>query len=86
MQSSKPEVFFQRVCRSEDSFAVTIEGEITLAGWHRQLGGSLTRIAVERAGGLGSFTAWRPALPVVQWSVGKTPGQGSPAQQNQENA
>ena len=65
--------------------AVTIEGEITLAGWHRRLGGSLTRIAVERAGGLGSFTAWRPALPVVQWSVRKTPDEGSPAQQNQEH-
>jgi precorrin-6B C5,15-methyltransferase / cobalt-precorrin-6B C5,C15-methyltransferase len=53
--------------------AVTIEGELALAGWHRALGGSLTRIAVERAGGLGSFTAWRPALPVVQWSARKTP-------------
>jgi precorrin-6Y C5,15-methyltransferase (decarboxylating) len=66
--------------------AVTIEGEITLAGWHRVLGGSLTRIAVERAAGLGGFTAWRPALPVVQWSVRKTPGEGSPAGQNQESA
>jgi hypothetical protein len=31
----------------------------------------LTRIAVERAGDLGTFTAWRPALPVVQWSMCK---------------
>jgi len=53
--------------------AVTIEGEVALAGWHRRLGGSLVRIAVERAGGLGSFTAWRPALPVVQWSARKAP-------------
>jgi precorrin-6B C5,15-methyltransferase / cobalt-precorrin-6B C5,C15-methyltransferase len=53
--------------------AVTIEGELALAGWRRELGGSLTRIAVERADRLGSFTAWRPALPVVQWSVGKAP-------------
>jgi precorrin-6Y C5,15-methyltransferase (decarboxylating) len=53
--------------------AVTIEGEIALAGWHGRLGGSLTRISVERADPLGSFTAWRPALPVVQWSVGKAP-------------
>jgi precorrin-6B C5,15-methyltransferase / cobalt-precorrin-6B C5,C15-methyltransferase len=51
--------------------AVTIEGEVALAGWHRRLGGSLARIAVERAGELGSFTAWRPALPVVQWAVRK---------------
>jgi precorrin-6B C5,15-methyltransferase / cobalt-precorrin-6B C5,C15-methyltransferase len=53
--------------------AVTIEGELALADWRRRLGGSLTRIAVERAGDLGSFTAWRPALPVVQWSVRKPP-------------
>jgi precorrin-6Y C5,15-methyltransferase (decarboxylating) len=65
--------------------AVTIEGELALAGWHGRLGGSLTRIAVERAGPLGGFTTWRPALPVVQWSVRKTPGQGSPVQQNLEN-
>jgi precorrin-6Y C5,15-methyltransferase (decarboxylating) len=53
--------------------AVTIEGEVALAGWHGRLGGSLTRISVERAEPLGSFTAWRPALPVVQWSVRKAP-------------
>jgi precorrin-6Y C5,15-methyltransferase (decarboxylating) len=53
--------------------AVTIEGELALADWHRRLGGSLTRIAVERADRLGSFTTWRPALPVVQWSVRKAP-------------
>jgi precorrin-6B C5,15-methyltransferase / cobalt-precorrin-6B C5,C15-methyltransferase len=51
--------------------AVTIESETALAGWHRELGGSLTRIAVERADRLGSFTTWRPALPVVQWSARK---------------
>ena len=53
--------------------AVTIEGGIALADWQRALGGSLTRISVERAGSLGGFTAWRPALPVVQWSVRKAP-------------
>jgi precorrin-6Y C5,15-methyltransferase (decarboxylating) len=59
--------------------AVTIEGELALAGWQRELGGSLTRIAVERAGELGRFTAWRPALPVVQWSARKAPdAQGNP--------
>ena len=51
--------------------AVTIEGELALVGWQAGLGGTLTRIAVERAGGLGSFTAWRPALPVSQWSARK---------------
>jgi precorrin-6Y C5,15-methyltransferase (decarboxylating) len=57
--------------------AVTIEGELALAGWHGRLGGSLTRIAVERAGSLGGFTAWRPALPVVQWSARKASTQES---------
>jgi len=55
--------------------AVTLEGEIALVGWQRELGGSLTRIAVERAGALGGFTAWRPALPVVQWSARKAPAE-----------
>ncbi len=54
--------------------AVTIEGQQVLADWWRRAGGTLTRIGVERADGLGAFTAWRPALPVVQWSVVK----GSP--------
>jgi precorrin-6Y C5,15-methyltransferase (decarboxylating) len=40
-----------------------------LADWRRRLGGTLTRIGVERADALGTFTTWRPALPVVQWSV-----------------
>jgi len=53
--------------------AVTIEGELALADWRRRLGGGLTRISVERAGELGRFTAWRPARPVVQWSVRKAP-------------
>jgi precorrin-6B C5,15-methyltransferase / cobalt-precorrin-6B C5,C15-methyltransferase len=51
--------------------AVTIEGQARLTDWWQRLGGTLTRIGVERAAGLGSFTAWRPALPVVQWSVRK---------------
>jgi precorrin-6B C5,15-methyltransferase / cobalt-precorrin-6B C5,C15-methyltransferase len=52
--------------------AVTIEGQSVLAEWSRDRGGTLTRISVERAGALGSFTAWRPALPVVQWAVTRT--------------
>ena len=51
--------------------AVTIESEHALVCWQRELGGMLTRIAVARADALGSFTTWRPALPVVQWSVRK---------------
>jgi precorrin-6Y C5,15-methyltransferase (decarboxylating) len=52
--------------------AVTIEGEQALVGWQRQLGGKLTRIAVEHAAAIGSFTTWRPALNVVQWAVRKS--------------
>jgi precorrin-6Y C5,15-methyltransferase (decarboxylating) len=48
--------------------AVTIETEAALAGWHRELGGTLTRIAVSRAAPVGSYTAFRPALPVTQWA------------------
>jgi precorrin-6Y C5,15-methyltransferase (decarboxylating) len=51
--------------------AVTIEGQGVLVDWRRRAGGTLTRIGVERAEGLGTFTTWRPALPVVQWSVRK---------------
>ena len=49
--------------------AVTLEGQAALADWRHRLGGTLTRIGVERAEPLGTFTTWRPALPVVQWSV-----------------
>jgi precorrin-6Y C5,15-methyltransferase (decarboxylating) len=46
---------------------VTVETEVVLAGWHAELGGTLTRIAVQRAEPVGGFTGWRPALPVTQW-------------------
>jgi precorrin-6B C5,15-methyltransferase / cobalt-precorrin-6B C5,C15-methyltransferase len=49
--------------------AVTLEGEHVLVAAARQRGGDLTRVGVERAGPLGGFTAWRPAIPVVQWAV-----------------
>jgi precorrin-6Y C5,15-methyltransferase (decarboxylating) len=51
--------------------AVTLESEQALVSWQHQLGGTLIRIAIDRAGSLGNFTAWRPALPVVQWSIRK---------------
>jgi precorrin-6B C5,15-methyltransferase / cobalt-precorrin-6B C5,C15-methyltransferase len=57
--------------------AVTIEGHSVLADWWRRTGGTLTRLGVERAGELGAFTAWRPALPVVQWSARKSPSEES---------
>jgi precorrin-6Y C5,15-methyltransferase (decarboxylating) len=64
--------------------AVTIEGQAVLVDWQRRVGGTLTRIGIEHAGGLGSFTAWRPALAVVQWSVRNAPGHWS-GQENRES-
>lgn len=48
--------------------AVTIETETVLASWHTRLGGTLTRIMVQRAAPVGGFTGWRPAMPVTQWT------------------
>ncbi|MGY1591067.1 precorrin-6y C5,15-methyltransferase (decarboxylating) subunit CbiE [Geodermatophilus sp. SYSU D00708] len=49
--------------------AVTVESEAVLATWHARVGGALVRIAVARAEPVGSFTGWRPAMPVTVWSV-----------------
>jgi precorrin-6Y C5,15-methyltransferase (decarboxylating) len=57
---------------------VTLETETVLAGWYSGLGGSLIRIAVQRAGAVGSFTGWRPAMPVTQWAITKQTGDGQP--------
>ncbi|SDJ11599.1 precorrin-6Y C5,15-methyltransferase (decarboxylating) [Frankineae bacterium MT45] len=50
---------------------VTIETETELAGWQQRVGGELSRITVSHAAGLGTFTAFRPALTVTQWSYTK---------------
>jgi precorrin-6Y C5,15-methyltransferase (decarboxylating) len=47
---------------------VTLETEAVLGQWHAQLGGSLTRIAIQRARPIGGFTGWRPAMPITQWA------------------
>ncbi|MBB5628330.1 precorrin-6y C5,15-methyltransferase (decarboxylating) subunit CbiE [Sphaerisporangium krabiense] len=49
--------------------AVTVESEAVLASWHARLGGDLLRLAVHRAGPVGGFTAWRPAMPVTIWTA-----------------
>ena len=51
--------------------AVTLETEALLISWQARFGGSLIRMAIERAGAVGGFTAWRAAMPVVQWSIFK---------------
>ncbi|MDR7274494.1 precorrin-6y C5,15-methyltransferase (decarboxylating) subunit CbiE [Catenuloplanes atrovinosus] len=49
--------------------AVTLESERVVTAARDRLGGDLTRIEISRAGAVGGFTAWRPALPVTQWTV-----------------
>jgi len=50
---------------------VTLETEQTLAAAHARSGGELTRLSVERAAPLGSFTGWTPARAVTQWAWNK---------------
>ncbi|MEV5603872.1 precorrin-6y C5,15-methyltransferase (decarboxylating) subunit CbiE [Streptomyces sp. NPDC052299] len=50
---------------------VTLESEALLAARHKAHGGELTRLAVSHAVPVGTFTGWRQAMPVTQWSVRK---------------
>ena len=52
--------------------AVTLETEVRLIAAHASLGGTLTRISIDRAESVGSKHGWRPAMPFVQW-VGTKP-------------
>ncbi len=49
--------------------AVTLESEALLTRWHGLRGGSLLRIALAEAAALGPGRGWKPAFPVLQWSV-----------------
>lgn len=51
--------------------AVTIETEAALFASHREFGGNLTRISVERLDRIGRFHGFRPAMTVTQWLVVK---------------
>jgi precorrin-6Y C5,15-methyltransferase (decarboxylating) len=51
--------------------AVTLETERVVTEAERRLGGTLTRISIERAVPVGGLTGWRAAMPVVQWCVTK---------------
>jgi precorrin-6Y C5,15-methyltransferase (decarboxylating) len=48
--------------------AVTLEMEALLLARHAALGGDLIRIALSRVTPVGSMQAWRPAMPVTQWT------------------
>lgn len=49
--------------------AVTLETEALLTQAYAEHGGELTRIQVEHAAPLGTFTGFRPARAVTQWSL-----------------
>lgn len=50
---------------------VTLETETLLATQYAERGGELTRIAVEHAEPIGSFTGWVPSRAVSQWCLVK---------------
>jgi len=52
--------------------AVSLETEALLLGAYGERGGELRRLSIESAAPLGTLTAFRPALPVVQWRIDKT--------------
>jgi precorrin-6B C5,15-methyltransferase / cobalt-precorrin-6B C5,C15-methyltransferase len=51
--------------------AVTVESELQLLQWHQQVGGELTRIAIQRTQSIGTFLGWKPLIPVTQLVVVK---------------
>ena len=51
--------------------AVTIETQAALAERQARHGGDLVQIAVAHPAPLGSYHAWRPAAPIVQWAAVK---------------
>jgi precorrin-6B C5,15-methyltransferase / cobalt-precorrin-6B C5,C15-methyltransferase len=52
--------------------AVTIESELQLLQWQQQVGGELTRIAIQRTQLIGNFLGWKPLIPVTQLVIVKT--------------
>ncbi len=47
--------------------AVTLETEQRLLRAYSDLGGTLTRLSIERIESVGTKHGWRPAMPVLQW-------------------
>jgi precorrin-6B C5,15-methyltransferase / cobalt-precorrin-6B C5,C15-methyltransferase len=46
---------------------VTLEGEQTLFQWYEKVGGSFTRISIQRAEPIGKFLGWKGMSQVTQW-------------------
>ncbi len=51
--------------------SVTLETEAVLVQWWKKCGGELSRLSVEQASSIGTFTGWQSLRPVVQWNVVK---------------
>ncbi len=51
--------------------AVTLETEAALLAAYQRWGGQLIRLGLERASPVGGVTGWRPAMPVLHWSLDK---------------
>ena len=51
--------------------AVTLESEALLLELHKEHGGQLVKLQVNRAEPVGPLTGWRPLMPVTQWSLVK---------------
>jgi precorrin-6B C5,15-methyltransferase / cobalt-precorrin-6B C5,C15-methyltransferase len=56
--------------------AVTVESELQLLQWQQQVGGELTRIAIQRTQNIGGFLGWKPLIPVTQLVVLKKAASG----------
>ncbi len=52
--------------------AVTVESELQLLQWQQQVGGDLTRIAIQRTQNIGGFLGWKPLIPVTQLVLRKS--------------
>lgn len=50
---------------------VTLETEQILARLYQEHGGELTRLSVETAAPIGTFTGWTPARAVTQWALAR---------------
>lgn len=51
--------------------AVTLQGQAELVSQFQRHGGDLVQASVARADSVGRFHVWRPAMPIVQWTVEK---------------
>jgi precorrin-6Y C5,15-methyltransferase (decarboxylating) len=51
--------------------AVTLETQASCVSWRGRWGGELVQISVAHAEPVGRFSAWRTAMPIVQWRLTK---------------